>query len=414
MSKPKFIKPLLIGCACAIPVGLVVGLSVNWDHRQFISSVGSSGVKPFEEAFARDFATTNPKIDVQIESGGTTFAIEEVAKGLTNIGNASNNPYYTINKKNAGYRDQWKNKKTFTLGFEGLIIMYKMPDGLSKKAQEAFDIVINKDNILQLFAVFSGFNQLGGGEKWKTQYGSIYNFMTADSIAAIEALPTGEKDIKLCKDTQITPFVRSGGNTAANSSIAFSYYSHLADFDNMTQDQQNAFAGGQYGKDRNHYETEESNARAWEMFSNNDIPGSMVYLTTGFVKNKHNQEEILKHNYKIAGYLDKEATKPVYFEKQGDLDYICTKKGYNWYRPINCMIDLDNQLSLNFIKAIYQNNSYKRIMSDNGAKPLTIDQFNSMCVNGDPYCKEASDLNLEKIRSSGEFKEVYGAEDLWE
>ncbi|MCQ2747886.1 MAG: hypothetical protein MJ223_01220 [Mycoplasmoidaceae bacterium] len=64
------------------------------------------------------------------------------------------------------------------------------------------------------------------------------------------------------KNTKILPFVRSGGNTEANSSIAFTYYSNLMDFGDLTERQRKAFEGGQYGTDGPNMETDESNARA--------------------------------------------------------------------------------------------------------------------------------------------------------
>lgn len=426
MPKPKFIKPLLIGVACTIPVGLVVGLSVNWDHTQFISAVGSSGVKPFIENFGKMYHEAYSNYDVTVESGGTTFAIEQVAKGFTNLGNASNNPYFII--KDQGYSNEWKNKKTLTLGWEGLCLMYSLPDGLSKDAQEHFNIVITKDNILKLYGVFSCFHELEN-EKWKEEYETLWYY--APSI--VQETIKNPNDVKLLKQTKILPFVRSGGNTSANSSIAFTYYSNLADFDDMTDNQQKAFAGGQYGDDSAFVETDESNARAWQSFTTTDRPGSMVYLTTSFLTNADNREQIKELGYKLAGYQSTDGDLPVYLQEVKDLNKICVAHGYNWYRPINVMVDLDVQKSKDFIYWIYMNTldkvdvlefelskQYKETVAKLGAKPLTHDQFKSMLAtsNGSLYDalfdKNGTDFKLEEMRQDSDFATVYGASDIWE
>ncbi|MCQ3907188.1 MAG: hypothetical protein MJ219_00030 [Mycoplasmoidaceae bacterium] len=61
-------------------------------------------MKPFIESFGKDYHLSHKKYDVTVESGGTTFAVEEIAQGYTTIGNASNNPYIVVNTQ--GYRDK--------------------------------------------------------------------------------------------------------------------------------------------------------------------------------------------------------------------------------------------------------------------------------------------------------------------
>ncbi|MCQ3915453.1 MAG: hypothetical protein MJ195_01595 [Mycoplasmoidaceae bacterium] len=81
--------------------------------------------------------------------------------------------------------------------------------------------------------------------------------MTAEAKAACDS-----DDEQICRSTQILPFLRSGGNTGANSSIAFTEYSNLVDFETLPPVQQKAFTGGNYGNDNPHMETDESNSRA--------------------------------------------------------------------------------------------------------------------------------------------------------
>lgn len=383
MPKKKVLKPILICAGCLVPVGLIVGLSVNWNHTQFISSVGSSGVKPFVEAFGSKYHEEHKKIDVAIESGGTAFGIDQVAKGLANLGNVSNDPF----EQTKPY--DWTGMKTFTLGWEGVVIMYKMPDNLSDNAKKAFDLEINQDNIKYLYAAFSGFDEIKDGSINRDNT-SMYEFLTEDAKAVIDQ---SSSDMIACLKTQIIPFVRAGGNSGASSSIAFSKMSHLMEWDDLTQNQQIAFAGGQYGKDRDHFETDESNARAWEMFVDKDIPGAMTYMTASFVTNEHNQQMIKDHGYKLAYYVPKytgSKPSPVEFS----LDTVCTDNGYNWFRPIDIIINLNDEKARDFIYWIYFNvdSDQKVPISKNvsdffistvkskGAKPVTaFEQLASSC-----------------------------------
>ena len=440
MPKPKFVKPLLIGVACTIPVGLVVGLSVNWDHTQFISAVGSSGVKPFIENFGKAYHKSHKKFDVTVESGGTMFAVEQIAKGYTTIGNASNNPYLIV--KDQGYKNKWDNKKTFTLGWEGLVMMYSLPDGLTQETIDKFNIVISEDNILALYAVFSGYHEISSeAGKWDPLMDSLWWYAPEDVKASI----TNQNDIKLLKETKILPFVRAGGNTGANSSIAFSYYSSLAEFEEMTKKQQDAFNYGQYGHDGlTIMQTDESNARAWQSFVYKDQGGSMTYLTTSFIANENNRKEIKKRGYKIAGYLPKQiagqpAPQPIFIDgTKESLDSICTLNGYNWYRPINIIIDLTQQKAKDFVYWIYTGQDEDKPYTDSnlgknfidtvykcGTKPLQESFFKTM-FNPDETMvsslkkvmfEKCSDLELEIVRQDEEvgydYSQVYGAEDLW-
>lgn len=408
MPKPKFIKPLLIGVACTIPVGLVVGLSVNWDHTQYIAAVGSSGVKPFIENFGKQYHKVFKNFDVTVESGGTTFAVEQLAKGYTNLGNASNNPYPNI--VNQGYLDKWTNMKTLTLGWEGLCLVYSLPKDLSQEAKNNFEIVINSNNILHLYAVFSCIHELKN-EQWQDDYDSLWHF----APASVQAKITNVNDQNLLKSTKILPFLRAGGNTGANSSIAFSYYSNLADFGQMTEAQQKAFSGGQYGDDASYMETDESNARAWQSVVNKKQAGSMVYLTTSFLTSPDNIKQIKDGGYKIAQYQNDEYD-PVAINLdniQESLQKIATKGGYNWYRPINVMIDMNVQKSKDFLNWIYKAEAYEKTVLSLGANPLSERQFNSMLgTDGQLFSPSASDIELVKTRIVT--TNVFGAEDLWD
>lgn len=442
MPKPKFVKPLLIGAACTIPVGLVVGLSVNWDHTIFISAVGSGGVKPFIESFGKQYHNEYGQYDVTVEAGGTTFGITKLAQGYTNIGNASCNPYPIINKEN-GLRDQWVNKKTFTLGWEGLVLMYSLPQRLSQEAKDAFEIVITSTNILPLYAIFSGHYGLKSGG-WTDNMNSLWYFATDQAKAQIESLETGVQDKEVLMNTQIQPFERAGGNTGSNASIAFTYYSNLTnnyDMSDMTEEQQDAFASGSYGSDGlTIMQTDDSNSRAWDSFvaADKGQGGSMVYLTTSFIANENNRKEMAKHGYRLAGYLPKNGDTPIFIDgTKQSLEKICSENGYNWYRPINTMIDLNLEKARDFVYWIYFGTHEDMLLTNftadsfsqyyidtvyaKGAKPVSYTLFHTMFRTdlspiASTKLKEmlldlnASDLVLEETRAEP-FDTVYGAMD---
>lgn len=425
MPKPKFVKPLLIGVACTIPVGLVVGLSVNWNHTQFISAVGSSGVKPFIEKFGKKYHEQYNNIDVTVESGGTTFAVEQLTKGFTNLGNASSNPY--LNISNQGFEEQWSNKKTLTLGWEGLCLMYSLPNSKDVKDKNNFEIVINENNILKLYAIFSGYHELNDGVTWDKQWENLWYYRDPSCESLISA------DYKsILQNTPILPFVRSGGNTGANSSIAFTMYSNLVDFKSLPESQQKAFEDGQYGNDNPHMETDESNSRAWQSFVNTNKPGSMVYLTTSFFANQNNVKQIKESGYKLARYQAKGTSEVTTFDLndvKASLNQICVTGKFNWFRPINVMLDVDQDKTKDFIWWIYFGNAnqgteyaehYSEIIYALGAKPINKDiHFISMCHDSGVitkqslFSKSSADVELAKIRS-GDFAKLYGAIDICE
>lgn len=410
MGRPKALKPILIGCACLVPVGLVVGLSVNWNHTTFISAVGSSATKPFIEDFGAQYHKLTKKFDVATESGGSAFGINQVVNGLATIGNVSNNPYDQVQQYD------WSRMKTFTLGWEGIVLMYKMPDFVGQYAEDAkanFDIEITKDNIKFLYAAFSCFNETKDipHDDWDETKTSYYAFLTPESRSWFDTHPDYKE---VCLGTQIIPYVRSGGNTGSASSIAFSMMSHLMDFEDLTDNQQKAFAGGQYGRDRVHHETEDANARAWEMFSYRNEPGAMTYLTASFIHNNTNWELIQKKGYKLARYKSVDASQSVEIDRV-EFSNICMPDGYNWFRPINCIIDLDNEVAKDFIfwmffntldktisrgSAIISTNYFMTVLGK-GAKPLLGEyQFNTMCDTSITNWYESmfakDDMNLDQ------------------
>lgn len=389
----KFVKPILISLAIAAPVALVVGLSVNWDNTKNISCIGSGGVKPFIEAFGNKYREQNSHFDVTVESGGSTFGIQQVAQKLCNIGDASKNPYNDAQK----YLDTWTNNhfKTVTIAWEGLSIMYIMPEGLSQDAKNNFDLYVGQDNINDLYTAFSGFNENAEGKTFDLESTSYYHFLTPNAKSHMD-----NHDLEICKNTQIVPFNRSGGCTAANASLSFYEESH---FDkNLTVRQQQAFMGGQYGPDRLIYQTDESNSKSWDLFHKSNKPGSMIYFTSSFSENPATRELIAKEypNYRYMSYQAKGKTNITKY----NFDTIAN--GYEWYRPINCMFSLDDKDTFDFVNWIFFQSKYDQIMTSNGAKPLNSTQIESMQIAKDKTW--VNDIELANSRPEP-YKKLYGA-----
>ena len=422
-------KTLLVSIACLIPVSLITCLSINWHHTQYISATGGAEVRQIIQTFGNLYHKQYKQYEITVESQGNAYGIEQLAKKNTNIANITINPYELVNS-NSNLKNNWEFKKTFTLGWEGLVILYKLPNNLSKKAIDNFDIVINKDNICQLYAVFSGFNEWKDGEQnknkdnWNNEWGSIFNYIPKESLEKFDP-----SDIEICKNTPITPYVRVGGNISATSSIVFSQLSgfKLNDgtnaFDNLTDNQKNAFACGQYGNDRNLYQTNKANANAWTIFCKNNIPGSMIYLTSSFLSIKDNQEEIKRNGYKIAKYKnDNDEISCLNYEKDFiNIDNILKSNiytSYKWINPINVVVDINDKKTIDFIQWIYNNKNYESTMLSNGLFPLhksnniqnnQYDQFKTMFYDYDfSSLNNITDYKLAK-NEVNDHMSLYGA-----
>lgn len=410
-------KTLLVSIACLVPASLITFLSINWQHTQYISATGGAEVRQIVQAFGNLYHKQFNQYEVTVESQGNTYGIEQLALKNINIANTTINPYDLV-ISNLNLKNNWEFKKTFTLGWEGLVILYKLPNNLSQSAINNFDIVINKNNIAQLYAIFSGFNEWKNGE-WENKWGSIYNYIPAENLEYFNL-----NDIEICKNTFITPYVRSGGNISATSSIVFSQLSGFTDaYKNLTDNQKNAFACGQYGHDRNLYQTNKANAIAWTFFNTNDIPGSMIYLTTSFLSIKDNQEKIKKNGYKIAKYQNNDGVVSwLDYEKDfnsvNDILQSNIYTNYKWINPINVIIDINDKKTIKFIEWIYSCANYESTMLSNGLFPLhkfdnkqekQYDQFNSMFYNCDfNSLEEVTDFKLAK-NEINEHEFLYGA-----
>ena len=377
----KVAKASLIGLCCLCPIALITSFATNWKHQIVVSCVGSSGVKPFIELLSNSYA--DHSYDITVEAGGSGFGIDELAKKHCNIGTSSTNPYTLVNN-NEITKKIWKNNmiKTITFGWEAICLIYKLPSSLSENTIKSFEISINERNVDKLFSVFSGFKSKDSEINWK-------DFINDENWNQFDVI-----DQTFLKQSTMIPYVRSGGNTTSGTAAAFCLETHFENFnfENLDPNQKKAFISGQYGNDYEMYQTDEANSRSWDMFCKNDIPGSMIYLSSGFVET--NIDLIKKHGYKIAQY--------------NNINYTIENvknRTYKWFRPINCSFSLEDEKVKKVINGIIANKEInQQILTKKGGIFVSDKEIESMFPNNEWL----SDAELEKIRSENN-KKTYGA-----
>lgn len=355
----RWIKPTIIATTCLVPIGFVIGFATDWSQKTPISCVGSSGVKPFVEKFGNEYSKQNKKIDVTVDAGGSGFGINQIANKYCNIGNASKNPFDSVK---TDFKNQWTNNriKTITIAKEAISIVWIPPKGLKLSSSQLDSMLnVNEDNINDLFRIFSGFNN---GIQGSGNLDEFCNPVFAD----------WEPKLERCS---IKPYVRAGG--ALTSGTASSFYSATNLFNEfnpllLNPDQINALLYGRYGNDHKVYDTDEANSRAWEMFKQNNIPGSMVYLSSGFVI--PNIKLIRDAGYGIMSYHDNQTAPTPLIDNNGHIS-----DGYKWLRPLNVMLSLDeSEKEKDFIKYIFEHQDQ---LEKIGAKPLSDQEKWSMVEN---------------------------------
>ncbi|MCQ3915452.1 MAG: hypothetical protein MJ195_01590 [Mycoplasmoidaceae bacterium] len=82
----------------------------------------------------------------------------------------------------------------------------------------------------------------------------------------------------------------------------------------------------------------------------------MVYLTTSFFAKENNVKQIKEHGYKLAKYQASDDTGTIYEPTEFNLDkvndslnQICVTGEYNWFRPINVMLDVNLKKAKDFL-----------------------------------------------------------------
>lgn len=383
----KWLKISLISLACIVPIVFVVSFSTTWSNKTTITSVGSSGVKPFIEELSKDYLKAHKKIDITVDAGGSGFGISQVADGYTNIGNASKDPYSSVNDSANKLLDKWTNRriKTFTVAWEAICLVYIPPKSIPKE-------VIDLDNqnpllhvspglIDKLYQAFSGY------------HGSSY-YLGNDYPKLSDFISTGYDNYKSSLDIKITPYVRTGGSLTSGTASSFYDYSRFSSAHNLLDEKtKRAFEVGDYGSSWTIVQTDEANSRAWDMFSKSNVPGSVVYLSSGFVAK--NKKLIENKGYGIFGYKADGTTSTT--PSPYSIDNVKNNK-YNWCRPLNLMTSLKNDSGeLDFITNYLldiNNLDIQKKWNDMGAICLSSNQIKSMqtSTGDDPW--DISDTEL--------------------
>lgn len=374
----KIAKISCIGLCLLCPLVLITVFATSWGKQSNVSCVGSSGVKPFVELISQNYSKQS--LDITVEAGGSGFGIDELVRDHCNIGTTSINPYQLLKNNDEAY-NAWKQKriKTITIGWEAICLVYKLPSNLSLQAQKNFEVSITKKNVKKLFSTFSGFKE-------------------DDEINWLDFIPENtqknfnENDKFILENNNIIPYVRSGGNTTSGTAMAFCRETHFNDFnfDTLPVHQRQAFEAGQYGHDIEIYQTDEANSRSWDMFCKNNIPGSMLYLSSGFVET--NMKLIKDYGYKIAKY-------------EGVEYNLQTAKNheYKWFRPINCSFSLANEKIKKFLQDTLDNWTVNdELFTKNGAFLVSKTEIKSMYLENQEWL---SDAEIEER----EGQTVYGA-----
>jgi hypothetical protein len=229
-------------------------------------------------------------------------------------------------------------------------------------------------NALDLLRIFSGFKQTNDDSAVPS--GTLAEFINSSF--------KNNPQYDLLANQKITPYVRTGG--ALTSGTAASFYTgtrYEGLIENLTAQQLSAFATGQYGNDYDVKETDEANSRAWDMFNKDNLPGAMVYLSSGFVQQPDNMKLIQENHYGIMAYCPTLISPTTPSIVPFDIDNMDIKDmGYNWFRPLNMIFSLDDinvDIIHKFTEFIVNDNDE---LNKLGAKMLTIGEKQSMEVDG--------------------------------
>ena len=362
----KWLKISLYTLVGAAAVGFVCSFAVPWSHLTIISCVGSSGVKPFVEEYAKTYSKTN-NVDINVDAGGSGFGISQIANNFTNIGCASKNPFEAVKDT---YRQNWiSNKiKTVTIGWEGICIVYIPPEGISNDINLNQVLTLDEDDITDLYRTFSGFK-----DGLPTEKPHLSLFLNPE-------YQISENDKVKFEHQEVIPYARSGGSLTSGTAASFFEGSHFDNYsEGLTEAQKTAFVNGNYGKDFRLYDTDEANSRAWSVFNKNNIPGSMVYLSSSFVQK--NYDLIKSSNCGILAYNN-------YEYNVEDINI-----HYNFFRPLNLMLSINSNIQTQkFIQDVI-NYSMDVGFTNLGAKGISQDQYNSMSINSNFWVDDVALMN---------------------
>ena len=378
----KWLKISLYTLVGAAAVGFVCAFAVPWSHSTIISCVGSSGVKPFVEEYAKTYSKTN-NVDINVDAGGSGFGISQIANNFTNIGCASKNPFEAVKDT---YRQNWiSNKiKTVTIGWEGICIVYIPPKGISNDINLNKVLTLNENDITNLYRTFSGFK-----DGLPTEKPLLSLFLNPE-------YQISENDKVKFEHQEVIPYARSGGSLTSGTAASFFEGSHFKNYsEGLTEAQKTAFVNGNYGKDFRLYDTDEANSRAWSVFNKNNIPGSMIYLSSSFVQK--NYDLIKSSNCGILAYNNCEY----------NVEDINIR--YNFFRPLNLMLSINSNIQTQkFIQDVI-NYSMHVGFTNLGAKGISQNQYKSMMSIDSNFWVDDVTLMNQRDSSWDQDNTVFGA-----
>lgn len=270
-----------------------------------IDSRGSSSVQPLMAALGNEYSNDH-NVEISVQAGGSSNGIQWVASGLTTLGNSSKNPKDTV-LSSPDLQKNWKDKniKTVSIAKDGIGIVYKLPDGYT-----ADDFAISQDNIAKLYEGFAGFTSV-----------TLSNFYIGLGVAPNP-------------DVVIHGFARTGGSTASGTAEAFLKDSGFDLGNSVSKAVSNSLSTGQYGP--NTKSTSESNAEAYSYFKSNATkPGSMIYLSLGYIQN--NLASIQQDGFAILNYKNP-SDGTIYAASLKNVE----DNNYKWFRPLDTMIALNS------------------------------------------------------------------------
>ena len=343
--------------------GILIGCFANWKNPKWIFIAGSSTMQPLLTEISKNY---HSNVEVSTNSGGSSYGISSVLNNTKNIGTVSKSPEKTA-VTNGKFNQNWINDKikTITIGKDPIGIIYKSDS----------DLVIDKNNINNLYKAFCGYEQI--------------NFSSLDGSAS-----------NLNK--KIVPFARTGGAKESGTSEAFLYDSNLDPNLDLTVKSpttmtiKEVLSSGQYGK--NTFETNESSLETWQAiksYSGEGVP--MTYLSGGFIKT--NYDEITKSGFKIAKYQTNDNSL-----LNGD----SFNQKYNWFRPLNLVTkttaDIQTKMFIQWIvgNMLFIDSQLINTYNNIGFMYLNYQQLRTMCF-GNNNVIDKINSNINKYKSYDEY-----------
>lgn len=351
MSLKKSLKIIGSVFSLVIPLGFIVGFSTAWNSPPSITIAGSSAVQPLMTTLGDNYS----EADIVVQAGGSSEGLKVAATLTKDLGNASKNPYESVQKatidKNGFNLDTWKknNMKTVTIAWDGLGIVYKPSNPNS-------ELIIDSNTIYDIYAMFSG----------------LYRVKMSDLIP-------GEKNI------DFIPYARTGGANTSGTATSFLNESNLTSqtgWDNALSSKGyikdeiiTALKTGNYNKNGNSnvISTNESNVESWSRIKNDNITGSIIYLSLGFIEK--NKSAIESAGFKIAKLKTEQSNQLV------EPTIANVSNGtYVWSAPLNSIISLTHatQEVKEFLWWIVWDNRAQQIIEQIGYAPLANSQKLSM------------------------------------